>query len=865
MTDKLTSPLGAFKEREIEILELMAQGDSNVDIADKLFISKTTVRWYNKNIYSKLGTSRRTEAIALAREMGLIEGVGSPSLPAPGASTRKHNLPTIATPFLGRGREIADLKDRLTTSNTPLITLLAPGGMGKTRLSIELGHQLLDSFNDGVYLFELAPLNQASDIIKTALSTLGLSEETEQEAEETMFNACRGKKMLFIFDNFEELLDGAGFISNLIRNLPDARVLVTSRERLNLHGEMVYELRGLLESGTALFVATAKAMQAHFELEKGEESAVQEIVSFVGGMPLAIILAASWTESLSVSEIAEEVQSSLDLLETEMRNIPERQQSIRGVLAASWQKLSQNEQAVCMKLAIFKGGFSRGAATQIAQASLPILRKLQHRSFVQKVSDRRYDLHPLIRQFGMEQLETNHLLNETHQQHLAYFQQHIKETLEGLDHGDFVYPLNQVQLEHDNVRLALDWGIEHKDRLATLLVISMIAYWGHRTHFQEALHYLSKVIPITTDKRQQLELRIRRNGALVTLLRSAEAELDSRAVLQEAEELGDLPLKLQAMDQLVIMLSTQSTLEHPLLEQYVTLSKEVGDRREIVRALTIRGLFYGRSGQFEQGLATELEALQLARELEDDGQVARLSYNAAVTLGNLNRHEEAKPLLTESLALKKLIGDRAGTIYRLSYLASIAIQEQRIEDAEQFLAEGFVIIKQIEEEVPNRKVTLLICKGDWYAAQSAWSEALPYFKDALALSRQTNYAGSLPEILLWLVLVYSSSGALGQAQHSLIEAAQLINKSQQLKHYSRLLFSAAIYFEAQSDFARSAEYYVLFQAEDWPHLRFSREIETLEQSLKNRFSKSEWEELVSSPVKEPSKEVLDNLQKLLKE
>ena len=863
MAERLTAPLDKFKEREIEILGLMARGQSNAEIAEQLFITKETVRWYNKQIYSKLGTSRRTEAIALGREMGLIEEVAAAS-PSPATPTsQKHNLPTIATPFLGRDREIADLKDRLINSNTPLVTILAPGGMGKTRLSIELAHQLLDSFADGVYLFELAPLSQASDIVKTALSTLGISEKEGVEPEEALFKGCHGKKLLLLFDNFEELLDGAGFVSNLIRNLPDAKVIVTSRERLNLHGEMVYELRGLLESGATLFEETAKVMQANFEMQEGDGAAVQEIVSFVGGLPLAIILAAAWTDSLSITEIAEEVQNSLDLLETEMRDIPQRQQSIRGVLAASWQKLTPKEQTAGMKLAIFKGGFSREAAAQVAQASLPILRKLQHRSLLQRVSDRRYNLHPLIRQFGLEQLESSRLLDETQQQHLAYFQQHIEETLEALNHGDFVYSLNQVELEHDNVRLALDWGINHKNSQALDLVFSMVLYWSHRSQLKEALHYLTEVLPLATDKHQELALRIRRNGALVSLLRSAEAEPDSRAVLQEADELGDAQLKLHAMDQLVIMLSRQRSLELPLLEQYVALSRAVGDRPQIVRALTVLGLFHASSGQFEQGLTIELEALQLARELEDDGQVARLSYNAAVTLGHLNRYEEAKPLLEESLALKKLIGDRAGTISRLSYLASIAIQEQRFKDAESLLAKGFTILKQIEDEAPNRKVYLLICKGDWYVAQSRWSKALPYFKDALALARQTNYAVSLPDVLMWLVLVYSSSGALGQARHSLLEAVQLVNKSQQRRYYSRLLFSAAIYFEAQSDFARSVEYYVLYQTEDQPILRFSLEVEALEQSLQSHISPAQWEEIGNSPREQKREVVLSQLTKAL--
>ena len=209
--------LDDFKDRELEILGLMADGLTNAAIGEKLFITKETVRWYNKQIYSKLGTSRRTQAIAKAQRLGLIGGAET----AVSATTpQPQNLPTLATPFMGRDKEIKRITTILSQPNTPLLTVLAPGGMGKTRLAIETGHKLLETYPDGVYLFELAPLNHVNNIITVALQALGINAKGTDDQKQQLFDACRDKKRLLIFDNFEHILDGTGLVDGLTKAAP---------------------------------------------------------------------------------------------------------------------------------------------------------------------------------------------------------------------------------------------------------------------------------------------------------------------------------------------------------------------------------------------------------------------------------------------------------------------------------------------------------------------------------------------------------------------------------------------------------------------------------------------------------------------
>ena len=198
MVDKLSAPLEEFKERELEIINMMADGLSNQDIADQLFITKGTVRWYNKQIYSKLGTSRRTEAIALAREMGLID---TDATDAP-TTQIQHKLPVTTGPFIGRDDELAELSNLLQKPEIRLLSIIAAGGMGKSRLSLELGYLVKRRYEHGAAFIDLTTVRNPEDIAQFTATSLGLSVSGNQTPQEVLFNYCREKELLLIFDNF---------------------------------------------------------------------------------------------------------------------------------------------------------------------------------------------------------------------------------------------------------------------------------------------------------------------------------------------------------------------------------------------------------------------------------------------------------------------------------------------------------------------------------------------------------------------------------------------------------------------------------------------------------------------------------------
>ncbi|MEM7111368.1 MAG: LuxR C-terminal-related transcriptional regulator [Chloroflexota bacterium] len=841
MSDLSNILAGDFKEREIEILKLMAAGSTNAAIGERLFITKETVRWYNKQIYSKLGTSRRTEAIAKARRLGLIGREGKTAV-SPTINTPKHNLPTIATPFLGRDREIKRLGDLLTQSHTPLVTLLAPGGMGKTRLAIEAGHQLLDKFSNGVYLFELAAVTRAEAIINNVLEALRLTPKRNQSAKEVLFEYCRGKKLLLIFDNFEQLLEGAVLLDELIQTAPNVRVLATSRERLNLYGETIYRLSGLQRDGGTLFVASAKMLDPDFELSAGEETAVNCISELVGGMPLALILAASWVEDLTVAEIAEEIAQDLDVLSTDMRNVPERQRSMRTILAASWQQLSPQEQTVCMRLAVFKGGFSRAAATKITELSLPLLQKLRHKSFIQRVSERRYDMHPLVQQFVREKLEASLQFDGVQRRHLHYFQTHIAEIMAAFAYGDILHPLNQVGLEHENVRAALNWGLERDDAPEAVdLTEAMFPFWDNRSYTDEAIYYLGLALNHTPKSEQWATMNLQFCRFLDKAEQHQRGVLIVRDVLHFAEETQQVLLQLRAWQRFASILHKQAKFEEMIAvaEKYAALSRATGQRKHLIEALSFLATAHGYLSHYEAQKEALSQAILLSRESEDDILVARLTYNLALAyIWHLNQPEAAIPLLEESLSLKRLIGDRGGASSRLAVLARLAAANGRFAQANTYLEEAQAIAQEVNS--PKRLLTVHLAYTVLYEMQERWTEAVRAAKTVLQLGREYHRQIYIIVANAYLTYYYLRLNLNQQARHHLIQAIEMALALSARDHYGELLLALSDYFQACRAYEKSANLFFIYLGNGQIDIEAEKKIAHMQTALQPHFSANEW-------------------------
>jgi len=352
-----------------------------------------------------------------------IEGLQTEFPPLRSLDAVRNNLPQQLTDFVGREDELAESKRLL--AQTRLLTILAPGGAGKTRLAIQIAADLSGDYADGVYFIGLSDIDSSEDIIQSVVESLGLGLSSDEDLKTQLLQYLANKRQLLVFDNFEHLLEGARTISEILQAAPGVAVVATSRSKLSLSGETVMTLGGLATtwsnqetalstSGVGLFVEAARRVKPGFTLEEEDLEPLAEILQLTGGMPLGILLAAAWVDLLSAAEIAGEISKNLDFLETEMVDVPEQQRSVRAVFDYSWNLLNAAEQEIFSSLSVFRGGFTRVAAETVAGASLRNLATLANKSLLMANADTgRYRVHELLRQYAEAELTEDAPRNDT--------------------------------------------------------------------------------------------------------------------------------------------------------------------------------------------------------------------------------------------------------------------------------------------------------------------------------------------------------------------------------------------------------------------------------------------------------------------
>ena len=456
-------------EREHEILICLAERLSNQEIANRLHLSEKTIRWYNSRIYAKLGVTNRKEAVQQARDLGLLESVSGA-----GKKAGKHNLPAQATVFVGRQDELGKIGMLLEDSKVHLITILALGGMGKTRLALEAARTQVDRYSDGVFFVPLAPLSSPDDIVTAIAEVVGLNFYGTEPPAQQLLDYFREREVLLVLDNFEHLIDGATLVTDILDAAPEVRVLATSREKLNLHSETIFLLSGLrffdqdslgevLEyDAVQLFIQSARRSRPDFDVLPNDLDDLSHICRLTEGLPLGIELAAGWVDVLSLKQIADELQQGIDILETDLRDIPERHRSIRATFERTWRHLTGGERAVFSRLSVFRGGFTLPAAQAVAGANANLFRKLAQKALIQSEADERFGIHELLRQFGEEKLLQAEEIASIQQAHSAYYLDFMAARDADIKGLRQQAGLQEIKADFENVRKAWLWAVVHE-------------------------------------------------------------------------------------------------------------------------------------------------------------------------------------------------------------------------------------------------------------------------------------------------------------------------------------------------------------------------------------------------------------------
>ncbi|MGE5141134.1 MAG: AfsR/SARP family transcriptional regulator, partial [Rudaea sp.] len=444
---------------------------------------------------------------------------GEVSAPKPAAPARAvwspPPLPLAPTPFLGREKELGELARLLLAPECRLLTLVGPGGIGKTRLALEAATNLRERFRDGAAFVSLAGVENPAFIIATLADAIGFTFSGPADNTTQLVNHLHDKQVLLVLDNVEHLLaadqpaaSSAGVLSEILERAPGVKLLVTSRELLDLQQEWLFQVGGLQlpeaetgdqverSSAAALFLQRARRAQVGFQLEPNDRPALARICNLVGGTPLGLELAAAWVRTLSLDEIQHEIERSLDFLETSMRDLPERHRSMRAVFDHSWLLLSEQERTVLRRLSVFRGGFRREAAEQIAGATLSLLSTLQSKSLLRRVPGGRYDLHELVLQYADAKLaESPDELRATRERHSRYFLDFVQAREKDLKSARQLEALKEMSEESGNLRPA--WRHAIQFGWASAMGKQLEAYWIYyemRGGLREAKVLLGKAV-----------------------------------------------------------------------------------------------------------------------------------------------------------------------------------------------------------------------------------------------------------------------------------------------------------------------------------------------------------------------------------
>jgi predicted ATPase/DNA-binding XRE family transcriptional regulator/uncharacterized protein HemY len=725
---------------------------------------------------------RREVFLQVARAQLRVDRLPPPALIADSAP--RHDLPIPPTPLVGREMELAALGRLLLDPQCRLLTLIGPGGIGKTRLAIEAGSRQHDLYRDGVRFVPLASLSASELMVPAIADALGLAFQGQIKPRVQLLNYLRDRQMLLVLDNVEHLLDGVELFAEILECAPKINLLITSRERLNLHGEWTFEVQGLpvppLDqteqaaeySAVALFVQSARRAQAGFELSAEEQSSAARICQLVEGMPLGIELAAAWVGLLSCQEVAREIESNIDFLAVTMRDVPERHRSLKATFDHSWRLLSDAERDVLSRLSIFHGGFDRAAAEQVAGATLPLLSSLVAKSLVRRAQEGRYDLHEVIRQYALARLAEGEARRvETCDHHSEYYLNLAAEYERKLKSASQQAAMRDMTVELDNMRAAWDWGIK-RGQFESIgrTVRSFGWYFEVAGLIYDGIDQLGLLVQALHGTPRDAQMDRVLGSALVQqgllCFRSGQFDLaqeryrDAIALLRSVNE--------QAL--LADALIFSGTLTH-LNGDYLEAKRLIGEGLAYAQATNdswfaaygIYNLGHVDSlmGEYQMGYEQMQAGLKLWRELGDPHSIS-LGLNFLVeTQIALGRHEEATAAMRESIALSERTRNRwgLGTAYRYLGLATMAAGQYA--EAQGHLQKSLEIFGGYFKGWDIAKT--LIYLGEVALAAGDPCEAQKKFRAAL---REATNAQSVPlslDALIGLARLQAQAGEVKQA------------------------------------------------------------------------------------------------------
>src|SRR6266511_2359098 len=588
-------------------------------------------------------------------------------------NTRPHNLPAQPTPLIDRAPEVKATWQRLHHSDMRLLTLSGTGGIGKTRLALQVAAELIDEFEDGVFFVPLAPIRDPGLVAPTIAQTLKIKDDAGKSVAEILQDFLRDKHMLLLLDNFEHVMEAASLVTELLAAAPGVKNLITSREMLNLYGEHLFEVpplalpdlkrlppaEALSEfAAVELFTKRSQAVKPDFVLIQKNARAAAEICVRLDGLPLAIELAAARSRLYPPQVLLEQLDNRLKLLTGGPRDVPTRQQTLRGAFAWSYDLLNESEQILFGRVAVFVGGCRLEAAEAVCS-----------RQTLQ-------DLNVL------ECLVASGEMDAMRQRHAAFFLALAEEAEPKLTGPEQKQWLDRLETEHDNLRAALRWLEESRTvEAGWQLGGALWRFWSMRGYLREGRERLAALLALAGEavpSERSWAARAKALKAAGTLAAEQGDYAAARARYEESlairRELGDKLEIANLLSNLGIVARRQGNYAHAraLYEESLALRRELGDKWGIATSLNALGLLAHYLGDNAAARGFLEESLALRRELGDAWAIANSLSSLGDVVLDQGDYATARARLEESLAINQQLGDRSAIAYVLEEFAGLA-------------------------------------------------------------------------------------------------------------------------------------------------------------------------------------------------
>jgi predicted ATPase/class 3 adenylate cyclase len=550
---------------------------------------------------------------------------------------RPNNLRSQPTAFIGREGEVAHIASLLQRETVRLVTATGPGGIGKTRLCLQAAAELLDGFPDGVFVVELAPIADPEFLAGAIAGTLRLRDVVGQSHLELLIGHLRLAQMLLVLDNFEHLLAAAPVVSRILAECPQVKVLASSRSRLRLRGEIDVPVMPLnlpdatrianpdelarIES-VRMFIERAQEVTPTFALSSDNATAIAEVCRRLDGLPLAIELAASRTRMLPPAALLKRLTHRLPVLTGGARDLPERQQTLRGAIQWSYELLNPEEQALFRQCSVFTDGATLDALAAVSGADeldvFDRLERLVDHSLIRQVEsfgEPRYAMLETIREFGVEMLVEHGELDDMSQRHAEHFATLTDRYSDLFGTDEYESWIRRVDVEHDNMRAALAWSLANDESLAFRILHALGGYWQYEGHLNEAIEWYGRADSRITDAANRARM------------------LAHHAIL--------------------IQMRGEFVVAGELADEALTLFRHLDNRQGIVSMLQIVGYAAHVQGDRERARSLLGESLEIAREIEEFYELCEALNYYGYVLYLQGAYKQARPILEEAAALSR--------------------------------------------------------------------------------------------------------------------------------------------------------------------------------------------------------------------